>query len=60
MIIKVEGVDGRPTWINAAQVTAVRAVPDGTELTMSNGDHIALKDVPERLVERLRKELTGY
>lgn len=61
MMIKVEGADGRPTWINAAQVTSVRTTEDGTtELTMTNGDHIPVKDVPERLIERLRKELTGY
>ena len=61
MMIKVEGADGRPAWINAAQVTSVRAVEDGsTELRMTNGDQIAVKDAPERLIERLRKELTGY
>ena len=61
MMIKVEGTDGHPTWINAAQVCSVRAVQDGvTQLKMNNGDQIPLRDVPERLIERLRKELTGY
>ena len=61
MMIKVEGTDGRPTWINAAQVSSVRAIEDGTtQLKMTNGDQIPVTDVPERLIERLRKELTGY
>ncbi len=61
MMIKVEGTDGRPTWINAAQVSSVRAVQDGlTQLKMNNGDQIPVKDAAERLIDRLRKELTGY
>ena len=61
MMIKVEGTSGHATWINAAQVSSVTAAQDGiTQLKMTNGDQIPVKDVPERLIERLRKELTGY
>ncbi|MCA9560993.1 MAG: hypothetical protein KC583_20735 [Myxococcales bacterium] len=56
-LVKLAGAEGRPVWVNPANVTCVEPLEDGALVTVLGGGTVQVTDNAERAVQLLMGEL---